>query len=347
MKSRIIRGVSKNARFFVINSTDVVQKALEIHKCSPTAIAGFGRFLTAGLIMGASLKGDDKLSLITDTDGPVNNMVVTADANGHIKGYLSNPQADLPLKPIVNQPDVANLIGKGSLRVIKDMGLKEPYCGLSEIQTGEIATDIAYYYVTSEQTPTVIALGVDLQDEKTVRSAGGYMVQLFPGADEKFINLLEAYVTSEQTPTVIALGVDLQDEKTVRSAGGYMVQLFPGADEKFINLLEAKIKAIRNVTELFKGGMDLERIVKLLYEDMSDETYQKLVEDYEILEEREVSYYCDCNKEKYYKGLITLGKEEILNLLEELNGTIETECHFCGKKYQFTKEDFKEFLESK
>ena len=300
MKSRIIRGVSKNARFFVINSTDVVQKALEIHKCSPTAIAGFGRFLTAGLIMGASLKGDDKLSLITDTDGPVNNMVVTADANGHIKGYLSNPQADLPLKPIVNQPDVANLIGKGSLRVIKDMGLKEPYCGLSEIQTGEIATDIAYYYVTSEQTPTVIALGVDLQDEKTVRSAGGYMVQLFPGADEKFIDLLEA-----------------------------------------------KIKAIRNVTELFKGGMDLERIVKLLYEDMSDETYQKLVEDYEILEERGVSYYCDCNKEKYYKGLITLGKEEILNLLEELNGTIETECHFCGKKYQFTKEDFKEFLESK
>ena len=300
MKSRIIRGVSKNARFFVINSTDVVQKALEIHKCSPTAIAGFGRFLTAGLIMGASLKGDDKLSLITDTDGPVNNMVVTADANGHIKGYLSNPQADLPLKPIVNQPDVANLIGKGSLRVIKDMGLKEPYCGLSEIQTGEIATDIAYYYVTSEQTPTVIALGVDLQDEKTVRSAGGYMVQLFPGADEKFIDLLEA-----------------------------------------------KIKAIRNVTELFKGGMDLERIVKLLYEDMSDETYEKLVEDYEILEEREVSYYCDCNKEKYYKGLITLGKEEILNLLEELNGTIETECHFCGKKYQFTKEDFKEFLESK
>ena len=300
MKSRIIRGVSKNARFFVINSTDVVQKALEIHKCSPTAIAGFGRFLTAGLIMGASLKGDDKLSLITDTDGPVNNMVVTADANGHIKGYLSNPQADLPLKPIVNQPDVANLIGKGSLRVIKDMGLKEPYCGLSEIQTGEIATDIAYYYVTSEQTPTVIALGVDLQDEKTVRSAGGYMVQLFPGADEKFIDLLEA-----------------------------------------------KIKAIRNVTELFKGGMDLERIVKLLYEDMSDETYQKLVEDYEILEEREVSYYCDCNKEKYYKGLITLGKEEILNLLEELDGTIETECHFCGKKYQFTKEDFKEFLENK
>ena len=300
MKSRIIRGVSKNARFFVINSTDVVQKALEIHKCSPTAIAGFGRFLTAGLIMGASLKGDDKLSLITDTDGPVNNMVVTADANGHIKGYLSNPQADLPLKPIVNQPDVANLIGKGSLRVIKDMGLKEPYCGLSEIQTGEIATDIAYYYVTSEQTPTVIALGVDLQDEKTVRSAGGYMVQLFPGADEKFIDLLEA-----------------------------------------------KIKAIRNVTELFKGGMDLERIVKLLYEDMSDETYEKLVEDYEILEERGVSYYCDCNKEKYYKGLITLGKEEILNLLEELNGTIETECHFCGKKYQFTKEDFKEFLESK
>lgn len=296
MKSRAIRGVSKNARFFLVDTTEVVQEALDIHKCSPTAIAAFGRLLTAGVIMGMSLKGDDLLTLTTSTDGLLSHMTVTANGHGGVKGYMSNPEANLPPTP-TGKPDVANLVGKGSLRVIKDMGLKEPYIGLSEINSGEIAEDIAYYYVTSEQTPTVIALGVDLKDNNTVRSAGGYMVQLFPDADEKFIDLLEE-----------------------------------------------KIRAIRNITELFKGGMDLERILKLLYEDMTDENHEKLVEDYEILEEREVAYQCNCNKEKYYKGLITLGKDELNKLLDELNGTIETECHFCKKKYQFTKEDLKEFL---
>lgn len=301
MKSRIIRGVSKNARFFVVNSTDVVQRALDIHHCSPTSIAAFGRLLTAGLIMGASLKGDDLLSLMTHTDGPVNNMVVTANAKGQIKGYLSNPQKDLPLKALTKQYDIENLIGKGSLRVIKDMGLKEPYVGLSEIQKGDIKSDMEYYYETSEQTPTIMELGIKLSEDK----------------------------------------------KTVKFAGGYMIQLFPGADKKFIASVVEKMDAIRSVTELFEGGMDLERIVKLLYEDMTDEKLEKLVEDYEILEEREVSYYCDCNKDKYYRGLITLGKKEILSLLDELGGVIETQCQFCEKKYQFTKEDFKDFFEDK
>lgn len=294
--SRIIRGVSKNAKFIVVDTTEIVQKALEIHRCSPTAINAFGRFLTAGTIMGMSLKGDDLLTLITSTDGLVSNMTVTANADGEVKGYLSNPLADLPATQN-GKPNVKKLIGKGSLRVIKDMGLKEPYVGLSEIVSGEIAEDIAYYYVVSEQTPTVIALGVDLKDDKTVRSAGGYMIQLLPDADESFVDFLEK-----------------------------------------------KIKAIRNVTELFKGGMNLERILKLLYEDMSDENHEKLIEDYEILEKKELKYACNCSKEKYYKGLMTLGKEELKEVFSELNGKIETECHFCGKKYEFEEEDFKEFL---
>ncbi|WP_163470138.1 Hsp33 family molecular chaperone HslO [Fusobacterium sp. IOR10] len=293
----MIRGTSKNARFFIVDSTKIVQEALDIHKCSPTGINAFGRFLTAGLIMGGTLKGDDLLSIITDTDGLVNQMVVTANGKGEVKGYLNNPTADLPCKQLSNKADVANLIGKGTLRVIKDMGLKEPYSGLSEILSGEIAEDIAYYYVTSEQIPTVIALGVELSDEKTVKVAGGYMVQLFPDADEKFIDLLEK-----------------------------------------------KIKAMRNVTELLKGGMDLERIAKLIYEDMDDENYEKLIEPYEILESKEVKYFCNCNKEKYYKGLIALGKEELEKVLTETNGKVETECHFCGKKYEFSREDLKEFL---
>ena len=233
--SRLIRGVSKNARFVLVDTKDIVQEALDIHKCSPTAISAFGRLLSAGVMMGATLKGNDILTLRTMTDGPLSSMVVTVDKDG-VKGYVSNPEADLPAKEN-GQPDVQALVGRGTLNVIKDLGLKDPYVGVSTIESGEIAYDIAYYYVTSEQTPTVIALGVDLENETTVRSAGGYMIQLLPDAEENFI-----------------------------------VEL------------EKKIGAIRSVTELFKGGMDLERILKFLYEDMNDESNEKLVERYEILE---------------------------------------------------------------
>lgn len=292
---KIIRGVSKNARFFVVDSTDVVQEALNIHKCSPTAIDAFGRLLTAGIIMGSTLKGDDLLTLRTDTNGPVNNMVVTADSNGGVKGYLSNPEVDVPLRDN-GKSDVASLVGKGILKIIKDLGLKEPYVGLSEIKSGEIAQDIAYYYYNSEQTPTVIALGVKLKDEKTVEYAGGYMIQLLPNAEESFIDALER-----------------------------------------------KIQAIRPMTELMAGGMDIKRIAKLLYEDMDSEDNEKLVEDYSILEEKEVHYSCNCNSDKFYRGLITLGKDELKEIFDERED-IEAECHFCDKRYKFTKKDFEEFL---
>lgn len=296
--SKIIRGVSKNARFFLVDSTNIVQEALDIHKCSPTAIDAFGRLLTAGVMMGSTLKGKDLLTLRTDTDGPLDNMVVTADSDGGVKGYVSNPLADVVLTDN-GKSNVGALIGKGMLRIIKDMGLKEPYVGMSPIDSGEIAQDLAYYFFNSDQTPTVIALGVKLKDEKTVACAGGYMIQLLPGAEESFIGALEE-----------------------------------------------KIQAIRPMTELMMGGMDLKRILKLLYEDMSSEDNEKLIEEYEILEEKEVSYKCNCDKDKFYRGLITLGKKE-LNEIFETQKFLETECHFCGKKYKFTKEDFKEILEVK
>ena len=124
---KLIRGISKNSRFFVVDSTDVIQKAMDIHKCSPTAIDAFGRLLTAGLIMGSTLKGEDILTLRTDTDGELNNMVVTANSKGNIKGYLSNPAADVPLKDD-GKSNVGALVGKGMLKVIKDMGLDLLFC---------------------------------------------------------------------------------------------------------------------------------------------------------------------------------------------------------------------------
>jgi molecular chaperone Hsp33 len=287
---KLLRGSSKNARFFITDTTDIVQEALNIHKCTPLAIKAFGRLLTAAVMMGATLKGKDLLTLRVDTDGPLNQMLVSTDADGNVKGYLSNPGADIEAKDGVT-PKVGDLVGRGSLTVIKDMGLKEPYVGVSQIVTGEIGDDIAYYYYTSEQTPSVVVLGV-------------------------------------------SLGPDMK----VKKAGGYMIQLLPDANENFIKKLEEKIKAMRPMTELLAGGMNLKRIAKLLYEDMESEDELALVEDYTIYEEKKVAYKCNCSKDKFYKGLITIKREELEEIFTE-KPELEVECHFCRKKYTFTKEE--------
>ena len=287
---KLLRGSSKNARFFIVDTKDIVQEALDIHKCSPTAIKAFGRLLTGAVMMGETLKGDDLLTLRTNTDGLLNQMLVTTDASGNVKGYLSNPEVDLELKD-GEVPKVGDLVGRGSLTVIKDMGLKEPYVGVSQIVSGEIGEDIAYYYYTSEQTSSVVVLGV-------------------------------------------SLGSDMR----VKNAGGYMIQLLPDANDNFITKLEAKIKAMRPMTELLAGGMSLKRIAKLIYEDMDSEDDLALIEDYNIYEEKKVSYKCNCNKDKFYKGLITIRREELEEIFTE-KPELEVECHFCRKKYSFTKKE--------
>jgi molecular chaperone Hsp33 len=237
------------------------------------------------------------LTLRIDSEGPIRQIIVTSGSHGNVKGYVANPFADLPLKDN-GQPDVGGLIGKGVLRVIKDMGFEnsEPYVGLSNLQTSEIAEDLAYYYYTSEQIPTVIALGVSLNNDLSIKKAGGFMIQLMPNAEDGFIDKLEE-----------------------------------------------KLKAIRPVTELLEGGMSPERIAELLYEDMESEDNSSLIEEYEILEKKEVNYLCDCNKDKFLKGLITLGKKEINSILEK-DGEVEVECHFCRTKYSFTDDDFKKIF---
>ncbi|OQY42969.1 MAG: Hsp33 family molecular chaperone [Fusobacteriia bacterium 4572_74] len=287
---KLLRGSSKNARFFIVDTKDIVQEALNIHKCSPTAIKAFGRLLTGTIMMGATLKGDDLLTVRTNTDGLLNQMLVTTDANGNVKGYLSNPEVDLELKD-GEVPKVGDLVGKGTLTVVKDMGLKEPYVGVSQIVNGEIGEDIAYYYYTSEQTSSVVVLGV-------------------------------------------SLGPDMR----VKNAGGYMIQLLPDASDNFITKLEAKIKAMRPMTELLAGGMSLKRIAKLIYEDIDSQDELALIEDYSIYEEKKISYKCNCSKDKFYKGLITIKREELEEIFTE-KPELEVECHFCRKKYSFTKEE--------
>jgi len=192
---RIIRATAANAqiRAFACISRDMVEEARVRHNLSPVACAALGRLMTGGAMMGATLKGDkDILTLQLLGDGPIGKVTVTADSKGKVKGYVDNPSVMLPPNSI-GKLDVGGAVGMGYLQVIKDMGLKEPYCGQVVIQTGEVAEDLTYYFVTSEQIPSSVGLGV-LMDKKdgSVKHAGGFIIQLMPFADDETLEKLEA-----------------------------------------------------------------------------------------------------------------------------------------------------------
>ena len=281
---RLIRGTSKNARFFITDTTDIVQEAAAIHKYDKYSMEVFGKFCTLAVLMGATLKGEDKLTIRTDTEGYIKNIVVNSDASGNIKGYLANTDAE----------NVEHL-GKGMMRIIKDMGLKEPYVAITDIDYTNLPNDISAFFYNSEQVPTVISIA----------------------------------------------GQCTNDGK-ILCAGAFMVQLLPNADESFITKLEQKVQAIRPMNELMLGGMTLEQISNLLYDDMDTED-DSLVEEFEILENKEVRYQCDCNSDRFYRGILTLGKDDLKHIFEE-EKEIEAECQFCGKRYRFLEKDFEEVL---
>lgn len=190
----ILRATAQNGdiRLFMAVTTDIVEKARQIHNTTPVASAALGRFLTAGSIMGTMLKSDkDKLTLSINGGGPAGGMVVVANAKGNVKGYVSNPDVDLPLKEN-GKLDVGSAIGTdGTLNVIKDLGLKEPYIGQIPIVTGEIGDDITYYFAASEQVPSAVALGVLVDRDLSIKSAGGLVVQMMPGANEFVADIID------------------------------------------------------------------------------------------------------------------------------------------------------------
>lgn len=192
--AKLIRAISADGAIavHVIDSTDIAAKAEQIHGTSAVVTAALGRLLTAASMMGSMLKGEDcSLTLRLAGDGPVGSVIAVSDSDGNVRGYVGNPIVELPLNQ-VGKLDVAGAVGKtGSLYVIKDLGLKEPYVGQVPILSGEIAEDITGYYATSEQVPTVCALGVLVNPDLTVKAAGGFLVQLLPGAEDGCIDSLE------------------------------------------------------------------------------------------------------------------------------------------------------------
>ncbi len=196
MSGFVIRAIAAGemVRAFACDVTEAAEEARRRHGTSPVVSAALGRFLAAGAMMGSGMKGeDDLLTLMIRSDGPIRGMTVCADSRGNIKGYPLVPDVEIPRKG-PGKLDVGGAVGPGTLTVIMDLGLKEPYSGQIELQTGEIAEDLAYYYTVSEQTPSAVGLGVMVDTDCTVKHAGGFIVQLMPDAPEEVIAALEEKV---------------------------------------------------------------------------------------------------------------------------------------------------------
>ena len=206
MTDYIVRAMAGNAqiRAFAATTRNTVEAARVAHNLSPVASAALGRTLTAGAMMGAMLKGENELvTLQFQGDGPIEGIIVTADSMGNVKGYVGNPSVMLPPN-YAGKLDVGAAVGYGMLQVTKDMGLKEPYCGQTVINTGEIAEDLTYYFASSEQVPSSVGLGVLMDKElANVRQAGGFIIQLMPFADDAVIEKLEQNLS--QIPSVTTM----------------------------------------------------------------------------------------------------------------------------------------------
>jgi molecular chaperone Hsp33 len=205
MADYIVRATAADSsiRAFAITSRDLVETARVDHNTSPIMTAALGRLLSGGAMMGTMLKGEkDLLTLQIQCSGPAKGLTVTADSHGHVKGFASNPVVELPPNA-QGHLNVGGALDLGILSVIKDMGLKEPYVGQCQLQTGEIAEDLTYYFATSEQIPSAVGLGVLMTKENTVRQAGGFILQLMPFTSDEVIEKLEKRISEIDSVTMM------------------------------------------------------------------------------------------------------------------------------------------------
>lgn len=288
---QIIRMIARDApvKASAISARDLVERARKIHTLLPVATAALGRTLMAASMMGDALKEENgALTLQIKGGGPLGTVLAVSDSEGNVRGYVQNPHVELMEKER-GKLDIGAAVGtNGTLTVIKDIGLKEPYVGSIGLFSGEIADDIAMYFVESEQIPTACALGV-------------------------------------------LVGVD----QSVTSAGGYLIQLLPGAEDSVIDKIEAGVRRVGSVSRALESGMDAESLLRAVLSDF----------DLEVLETHPVEYRCYCSRDRVSRALVSMGREELRNMIEE-QGSAELTCQFCDKVYQFTKEDLEELLSS-
>ena len=290
MNDYIVRGMSMDGFVKVvgIRSTELVRRGAEIHKTASNATAAFGRALTAASMMGNMQKVEDgSMTLQIKGDGPIGSVVCVSDSVGNVRGYVYEPNVPL-VEKYPGKLDVGATVGRsGTMTVIRDLQMKEPYVGSIELVSGEIGDDITAYFVQSEQIPTACALGVLIDKDTSVKVAGGYLLQLLPGAPEETIDALE---------------------KGIQRAGA--------------------------VTAMLEQGMTPEDILGVVCGDLG----------VVFLETTPVEYKCYCSRERVTAALISLGKEELSDIIKE-GKTFPVECQFCDTHYLFTPENIREILE--
>ena len=250
MGDYIIKAISGNgqARAYVAVTTDMVNEAARRHNMSPVAIVAAGRLFTAGAMMGSMMKNDnDILTIRIKGNGPIGQMMCTADPCGHVKGFVGNPQVMLPLKD--GRIDVAGALGIGVLSVTKDLGLKEPYIGDTILVTSEIGDDLTYYFATSEQTPSAVGLGVYMNKNNTADAAGGFIVQMMPEADDETVGTLEANVQS-----ITSVSDLLHEGKT---AEDLLNLIFKGVEYKVLETLDVSYSCDCSRTKVINALLSL------------------------------------------------------------------------------------------
>ncbi|WP_455047341.1 Hsp33 family molecular chaperone HslO [Mogibacterium diversum] len=273
-KDYIVRASLANdsVRAFAISSTHLVAEARERHRTLPVVTAALGRLLSAGAIMGSMMKGDqDIVTISLKGDGPAGYITVTADSHGHVKGFPGNPNVDIPRK-YAGKLDVGTAVGRGLLTVSYDLGLKEPYSGQVEIQTGEVAEDLAYYFTVSEQLPSAVGLGVMVDTDSSVKHAGGFIVQLLPDAPEDVIELLEKKLANlEPVTTMMEQGMTPEE---------MLSHIFEGVDIEFAERHDVK----------FYCDCSKEKVKRALAA-ISDKDLQDIVNDDEDIEVK--CFFCN------------------------------------------------------
>lgn len=288
---RIVRAISSDGlvQAAAICSRDLTERARQIHKLLPVGTAALGRTLSAASLMGNALKGvGASLTLQIKGGGPLGTVLAVSDNLGNVRGYVTNPQVDIPLRED-GKLDVGGAVGReGTITVIKDLHMKEPYVGTIDLLGGEIAEDVAAYFVESEQIPTACGLGVLVDRDQSVKAAGGYLIQLLPGATED---------------TIVKV--------------------------------EGDIMAAGNVSAILDKDDDPEHMLRQVMSDF----------DLKILETCPVEYRCYCSRQRVERALISLGKDELRQILDE-QGHCSMTCQFCDAVYDFSGDELKALIDS-
>ena len=333
---------SKSFRVYLTISTDLVQEAAKIHDTTPLASAGLGRVLTAAGLMGIMLKDDDnKLTLHFKGDGPARQILATAYGDGRVKGYISNPYVDLPLND-QGKLDVGGSLGVGDLTVIKDLGLKEPYTGTIALVDGEIADDLTAYFYISEQQNSSVALGVKVERDLSIGAAGGMIIQMLPDAQEGAVDALEKMIGAMPPLTTLISGLSGSfDPEIDRSAEAASADDSGQPAGETLQADDCGQPAGETLQADAENQAASERLAALLQEIFKDvpEEYQP-----EILAEREIRWECDCSRERIESALLTIGRRDLTEIIEE-DGEAELQCQFCCKKYHFNKDELVAILD--